>query len=546
MVFAFVLQSCGLIEDDDDDDDEAPEISTFTINNGEEVTNSKTVSIQLSVTIPEVQVYLGSDSSCSEEAGQWFDFSEEITYDLPEEGDKEYSIYAKIAIGDLESSCIGATITLDTTPPEFDFTIDGGASGTILVEIQSEDGSQMEISLSQECTTEEWTEFAESSELAIDSIEESTVYVAIRLRDLAGNVTECLVKSIVRDTDNSAIELAGLPEDPSSDAQLNVTVSSKEASEYEYELISGEATCEDINYDGGLLPMTQPITDALEADGKYTLCVKVIDSAKNMSYASHSWTKESNGNNSFNYNLVGLPETYSNTRNISITLESEENLQYSYVLAQGHTHQCQQRADDQDEWHDKSKAIEEKLSKENNSLYTLCIYLRKAEGESATQLLISHKWTLRYTWDVFFGKANNGNVSEDLQISDTTPDNYFDEYAILMGSYLEDSCMMFSIRFGTGKMLEYKRGSNGGIFSAFGWGADGEALPPSALLSDDVNAPSQNIRIIATEYEKNIEGKNSCGDYSDYDIESQYKSDGTSDTLTTSNKVTRTPTGSSK
>lgn len=98
----------------------------------------------------------------------------------------------------------------------------------------------------------------------------------------------------VQDSVAPAVNLTGVPGNPSSISAINITVSSVDgAIEYKYDLLEGAADCSGATYTSWT-PLTTPISEPLSTDGFKLICVLGRDAAFNEQVTPfpQSWTRD--------------------------------------------------------------------------------------------------------------------------------------------------------------------------------------------------------------------------------------------------------------
>ena len=130
----------------------------------------------------------------------------------------------------------------------------------------------------------------------IKEMSDGNYIFCIEREDQAGNKFYLRSDIIIKDT-HIAIDLENKPSDPSIDSQLDIRVRVDTSADGDYKyLIRREfnANCEGLSElfsDQSWFPASDKITDNLEHDGEYTLCIMGRDRANNIDFVQYSWTK---------------------------------------------------------------------------------------------------------------------------------------------------------------------------------------------------------------------------------------------------------------
>jgi len=188
-----------------------PPLIGFLVNNGDQVTNNRSVEVRLRPLktnpslIDGMQIGLNPDLSDA----SWQPYSAEPQRLILPEGDGEKHIYARFRDKAGNPSPIEQTsIILDTQPPmSADITINKGAQytndrlGRVYLEFDVAEAVEMQVNNTGQFVRQEWEAFSQAKNWNIEvgsGDGEKTVYA--RFKDAAGNVSEVFSQSIILDT----------------------------------------------------------------------------------------------------------------------------------------------------------------------------------------------------------------------------------------------------------------------------------------------------------------------------------------------------------
>ena len=224
-------------------------------------------------------------------------------------------------------------------------------------------------------------------------------------QDDAGNIqlqSDATTYQWTKDTVAPTATIGGGPTNPSSDANLNATVSGTGVVDYQYKLVSGASACTGGGYNGSWIAIATPITDAIGADGDYKLCVIGRDAADNAqteaSASQHTWTRDSTAPTA---TITNGPANPSNDTSLNVSVSGTGVLDYQYKIVSGAS-LCTGGSYN-GSWIAVATAITDAIGADGD--YKLCVIGRDNAANAQTEASAS-----TYTWTKDTSEPTSGDV----------------------------------------------------------------------------------------------------------------------------------------